>query len=171
MPQINLGCYVSQDRGLPVFYVTYIGSIVDKACFPKMMELNDDLGISEVRGFIMDRGFCSTANIKYLAKSKYDFIIEVEKRHKTAKMALDKARPEMFKLANRIDSGLYSLSMKGVFYGTAATMHIYFAQELSTSQMDALRRVVEEMENRLAQKSAGSMNFRNLKAQLFFMHS
>ena len=101
----------------------------------------------------MDRGFCSTANVKHLAKHKYDFIIGVEKRHKTTKMALDQARPEILKLSNRIGSGLYSLSMKGVFYGTAATMHIYFDQELSTSQTDALYRVVENLENRLKQKS------------------
>ena len=50
LPQINLGCYVAQDRGLPVFYVTYPGSIVDKAYLPKMMEFNDDLGVPEVKG-------------------------------------------------------------------------------------------------------------------------
>jgi len=32
VPQINLGCYLGQKSGLPVFYVTYPGSIVDKEC-------------------------------------------------------------------------------------------------------------------------------------------
>jgi transposase len=152
LPQINLGCYVAKDRALPVFYITYPGSIVDKSYLPKMMELNDDLGIADVSGFIMDRGFCSTANIQYLAKQNYEFIIGVEKRHKTTRMALDQARPELSQLANRIGSGLYSVSTKGVFYGTTATMHMYYDLELSRSQTDGLYRAIEDQENKLKQK-------------------
>jgi transposase len=153
LPQINFGCYVSKDRGLPVFYITYPGSIVDKSYLPKMMEFNGDLGITDVSCLIMDRGFCSTANIQYLAKQNHEFIIGVEKRHKTTKMALDQARPGLSQLTNRIGSGLYSVSTKGVFYGVTATMHMYYDQELSMSQTDGLYRTIEDQENKLKQKS------------------
>jgi transposase len=40
LPQINLGCLVSQETMLPIFYVTSCGSIVDKSHLPYMMAYN-----------------------------------------------------------------------------------------------------------------------------------
>jgi transposase len=151
IPQINLGCYVSEDTSLPIFYVTYNGSIVDKSALASMMAYNDELGVTEA-GFVMDRGFCSTANVRYMAGKGYDFIIGVEKRHKTTRMALDLLMPEINKVANRIDSGVFAMSSKGHFYGTASTMHVYYDQDLSHAQLDALCRLIDDDEARLAQK-------------------
>jgi hypothetical protein len=56
LPRINLGCYLSQDTGLPLFYVTYPGSIVDKSYMPYMMSYNNILNIKTKNiVFIMDR--------------------------------------------------------------------------------------------------------------------
>jgi transposase len=45
--QINLGCFVSEFTDLPVFYVTYPGSIVDKSHLPYLMAYGAE---AEMRG-------------------------------------------------------------------------------------------------------------------------
>jgi hypothetical protein len=86
LPQINLGCYLGEQSGLPMFYVTYPGSILDKSHLPYMMALNEELDIQNV-GFVMDRGFCSTANVGYMNSVGLPFIMGVEIRHKTTQAA------------------------------------------------------------------------------------
>jgi transposase len=103
LPQINLGCLLSESSGLPAFYATYPGSILDKSHLPYMTACNDDLGISE-DGFVLDRGFCSTGNVKHTAKMGWKFILGVEKRHKATRVAMDFARKTIFQTRNRPES-------------------------------------------------------------------
>ncbi|MDR3204369.1 MAG: hypothetical protein LBV23_06460 [Deltaproteobacteria bacterium] len=44
------------------------------------------------------------------------------------------------------------MSKKGCFYETTSTMHVYYAQDLSDAQTDALFRSSDDEESRLAQK-------------------
>jgi transposase len=37
LPQVNLGCYMGYESALPLFYVTYPGSIIDKSHMSCMM--------------------------------------------------------------------------------------------------------------------------------------
>lgn len=76
LPQINMSCYLLHESGLPVFYVTYPGSIVDKSHLPYMMAYNDELQIKDVV-FVMDRGFCTTTNIQWLNSQDYRFFAKV----------------------------------------------------------------------------------------------
>jgi transposase len=72
LPQINIGCYLDQQTGLPLFYVTYPGSIVDKSHLPYMMAYNKTLNVNTNTCHVMDRGFCSEANIVHMqGKSTY----------------------------------------------------------------------------------------------------
>jgi transposase len=151
LPQINLGCFVSESSELPIFYVTYPGSIVDKSHLPYMMAYNNELGIYNI-GFVLDRGFCSTANIQYLAISRYKFIIGVEKSHKTTKMAIDFFKPCIVDPANRIESCVFAMSSSGNHYGTRSTMHVYHDRSLADNQLDALFKELDKDENYLSQK-------------------
>ncbi|MDR3204820.1 MAG: transposase [Deltaproteobacteria bacterium] len=152
LPQINLGCFVSESNCLPVFYVTYPGSIVDKSHLSYMMAYNEELGISNV-GFVLDRGFCATANVQDMNKNSYDFIIGVEKRHKTTRMAIDLSRDCIESIHNRIESGVFAFAIRGCFYGTKSTMHIYYDRSLADNQVDGLFRSIENEENLLRQMS------------------
>jgi transposase len=152
LPQINLGCYLSESTGLPIFYVTYPGSIVDKSHLQYMMAYNSELGINNI-GFVMDRGFCTTSNIKYMAKSKLDFIIGAEIRHKSTKKTLDKVRDYIISMKNRTDQGIYALSVSDIFYGTTLTMHVYNDPSLAERQRRDLFRMVESWEEKLEQLS------------------
>jgi len=66
LPQVNYGMYYGEESRMPIFYCVYKGSIVDKSDLPYMMQYNELLGIDKVC-FVMDRGFFTEDNIKYLA--------------------------------------------------------------------------------------------------------
>ncbi len=150
LPQINLGCYTGERSGLPMFYVTYPGSIIDKSHLKYMMAYNDELDISNV-GFVLDRGFCSSANILYMKSKGFQFIIGVEIRHKTTREAVDKIRENITSMRFRIKQGIYARSVDGCFYGVNSTMHVFYDPELAERQRKDLYRTVESNEEKLAQ--------------------
>ena len=150
LPQINFGCYLGQISKLPVFYVTYPGSIVDKSHLKYMMEYNETLGISGAT-FVMDRGFCKTDNIKYMHSSKLRYIMGVNEEHKAIRAAIDKARDGIISVSNVAGTGVYSRQVQGRFYGMASTLHVYYSPEMAEFSRQALYRKVEMQEETLSQ--------------------
>jgi transposase len=117
-----------------------------------MMAYNDELGITDV-GFVLDRGFCSTANVGHLANGGYDFIIGVERRHKATQGVVRLAQTQVASIDQRIESGVFAWSFPGVFYGAKATMHVYYDRKLADLKLDALVRAVDNAEDEIRQKS------------------
>ena len=146
LPQINFGCYLGQKSKLPVFYVTYPGSIVDKSHLPYMMAHNETLGIRKVC-FVMDRGFCTTSNISFMHNSKLFYVIGVEMGHKSTLAAVDEVRDEIVSIRHIVKTGIYARPAHGRYYGSTSTMHIYYDPDLAERQRQNLyRRVVVEEE-------------------------
>jgi transposase len=150
LPQINFGFFLSQDTRLPLFYVTYPGSIVDKSHLPYMMAYNEDLGIKDVC-FVMDRGFCSTGNLRHMSKEGLGFVMSVEIRHKTTRGAIDCVRSGLPSFRNKVDKTVYGMAVPGHYYGVDATMHVFYDPGLAESHKRDLERGVEADEERLAQ--------------------
>ena len=150
LPQINLGCYFGYESRLPLFYVTYPGSIVDKSHMSYMMANNDELGIKGVT-FVMDKGFCSTANIRYMHSRRMSYLIGVEVRHKATLGAINSVRDNILSMEKRISHGVYADYAHGFFYGEQTNMHIYFDPVLAESHRSDLYRTVEVQEEKLNQ--------------------
>jgi len=150
LPQINLGLYMGQKSGLPVFYTCYGGSIVDKSHLPYMMAYNQELGISDVT-FIMDKGFCTQANIIYMHENHYAYIMGVEIRHAGTAQAILAVRDDICSMRKRIRAGIYADSIRSTFYGVNTCMHIYFDPLLGERQRADLYREVEAQEEILVQ--------------------
>jgi len=150
LAQLNLGCYLSQESGLPIFCVTYPGSIVDKSHLSYMMAYNSELGIEDV-GFVMDKGFCTTDNVRHMKGKGLDFVIGVEIGHKATRGAVDAVREGMVSMRNRTIQGIYAKSVRGIFYGAYTTLHVYHDTGLAERQRRDLFRTVELWEERLAQ--------------------
>jgi transposase len=151
LEQVNLGCYLSESSGLPIFYTVYNGAIVDKSQLPHMLAFNKELGITDV-GFILDRGFCSTANIRHMAGEGLTFIIGVEKRHKTTRVAIDFARKIIHLMDNRTkcQDGIYAISADGHYYGTDCTMHVYYDPKMAEDQRTILDQKLTKKEELFA---------------------
>jgi len=150
LSQVNLGCYLSQATGLPVFYVTYPGSVVDKSHLSYMMAYNEELGIKDV-GFVMDRGFCSTANVGYMTGASLDFVVGAVSWHKQVRRAIGSVAGSITSMRNHIGCGVYARSVTGTFYGAEAVMHVFFDPGASERQRRDLFCTVESAECRLFQ--------------------
>jgi transposase len=150
LPQINMGCYIQQQSGLPIFYVTYPGSIIDKSHMPYIMEYNKDLDINNVI-FVMDRGFCSTRNLQWLHSNNMQYVMGVDKFHKATGAAIDQVKDNIISLRNRVKEGVYSETIHSRFYGITSYMHIFYNNELSEIQRTNLFRRVEDNTDKLRQ--------------------
>jgi len=149
LQQINLGCYLSQDDGMPLFYVTYPGSITDKTHLPYMMAYNDDLGIADVC-FVTDRGFCMTSNIKYMHSAKKSYVCGADIGHKDAANAVKSVMSDILSMRNLIKQGVYAHTVQSQFYGVKTTLHVYFDPDTAERQRKDLHRIVVIEDERLS---------------------
>jgi len=148
LPQINMALYMGQTSLLPMFYVTYNGSIVDKSHLEYMMAYNEELGIENV-SFVMDRGFATTDNAEYMRSKGYPFILGAGVSLKAIQQAFAENKPGVEDAKNYIlDEKVYGLAIKGRFYRIAATLHVFYDPEsISKQTADFFRKIaVEEQE-------------------------
>lgn len=151
LPQINMALYMGQTSLLPMFYVTYAGSIIDKSHLKFMMAYNSELEIENV-SFVMDRGFASTDNAEFMRANGYPFILGAEFRLKAIQQAFAENKDSIHSAENYIlNEKVYGLPVKGRFYRIASTLHIFFDPAAVAQQTeDFFRKIVVE-ENELAQ--------------------
>jgi hypothetical protein len=150
LPQVNMALYLGQSSKLPVFYLTYKGSIVDKSHLQYMMAFNDELGIQNV-SFVLDCGFCSTANLEYMREHHYTFIVAVEIRHKSTKAAIDKVRAHIDSMEYLINGNVRGIAVKDVYYRVDSTMHVFFDGERKIIEDANLKRTADDIVAELQQ--------------------
>ena len=73
----NLALAFDKTNRVPLFYETYGGSITDVAQFAYTVDKVKEFGYKKV-GFILDRGYFSKDNIRYLDANKYAFVMMVK---------------------------------------------------------------------------------------------
>lgn len=76
-PIFNYAIAYDHDNRDPLFYEGYPGSIVDTAQFQIMLDKAKGYGYRNC-GFILDRGYFSKANLRFMDKNGYDFVIMVK---------------------------------------------------------------------------------------------
>lgn len=74
LPVINYSIGYDQSNREPLFYEAYPGSIVDISQLHYMIDKAAGYGYKKT-GFILDRGYFSKENIRYMDQCGYDFII------------------------------------------------------------------------------------------------
>ena len=77
LPIINYSIAYDCNNREPLFYETYPGSIVDISQLQMMLDKAVAYGYKNA-GFILDRGYFSRENIRYMDKCGYDFVIMVK---------------------------------------------------------------------------------------------
>jgi hypothetical protein len=76
-PVFNYSIVYDQYNREPLFYEAYPGSIVDVSQLQCMLGKAEGYGYKNV-GFILDRGYFSKENIRFMDKCGYDFVIMVK---------------------------------------------------------------------------------------------
>jgi transposase len=153
LPQINMAMYLEYQSMLPVFFLTYPGSIVDKSHLPYMMEFNKDLDIEGV-SFVMDRGFPSTANLEFMRSEGLPFVAAVETRSKAIRDVLAREGGLLRSSRNRLDDlEVFGTGVKGRYFGVASTLHIYYDYRRKAEQIHDIYRKIASQEEILCQKT------------------
>ena len=76
-PIFNFSIAYDKKNRLPLFYEVYTGSINDMSQLQSMLEKAEAYGYKNA-GFILDRGYFSEPNIRFMERNGYDFIIMVK---------------------------------------------------------------------------------------------
>ena len=74
LPVFNLSIAMDKTNRVPLFYEEYPGSVTDVSQFTFMVDKVIEYGYKKI-GFILDRGYFSKENIRYIDKNGYTFII------------------------------------------------------------------------------------------------
>ena len=152
LPQLNLGMYYGEASLLPLYYRIYPGSIPDKAHLKYMAE---DTGVlsSKKTKFVMDRGFYSADNLRYLTEKNCRFVIALPGNLKYITELVAKKGNE---LINRSEYKLGTELPYGKAYdvtelGFRMRVHLYYDPLKAANDSAALFRTVEKMEKELAE--------------------
>ena len=74
LPVFNLSIAMDKTNRVPLFYEEYPGSITDVSQFTFMVDKVIEYGYRKI-GFILDRGYFSKDNIRYIDENDYSFMI------------------------------------------------------------------------------------------------
>ena len=74
LPVFNLSIAMDKTNRVPLFYEEYPGSVTDVSQFTFMVDKVIEYGYKKI-GFILDRGYFSKDNIRYIDENGYTFII------------------------------------------------------------------------------------------------
>lgn len=91
LPIFNYSVAYDCNNREPLFYEDYPGSIVDVSQLQCMLDKAKAYGYKNA-GFILDRGYFSRENIKYMDKCGYDFVIMVKGMKALVREAIMKAK-------------------------------------------------------------------------------
>lgn len=150
LPQLNLGMYFGEESQLPLYYRTYPGSISDKAHLKYMIEDNEFINAKKTR-FVMDRGFYSAANLKYLVDNGYRFVIALPGSLKYCSEMIEKHGEEIknhsaYRLGHKLPFGKkYETNVLGF----RMNVHLFYDNEKAIKEMNSLYELIDSQENAL----------------------
>ncbi len=94
LPQINLSMVLDKDKGIPVMYDIYPGSIVDVTTLKNTIKKIEAYEVNDYT-LVMDRGSFSTGNIEELLHEKIPFIMPATMMLKSVKELMSLAQKDI----------------------------------------------------------------------------
>lgn len=152
LPQINLGMYYGEESMLPLYYRIYPGSITDKAHLKYMAEDTGLLNGRKIK-FVMDRGFYSAENLRYLVEKNCRFVIALPGSLKYCQALIEKHRDE---IVNKSDCYLgvgkpYGRSYEVNDLGFRMKVHVYYDPDKAAYDGRMLHEEIARTENELSE--------------------
>ena len=94
LPQVNLSMIVDKEKGIPVMYDIYPGSIVDVTTLKNTIKKIEAYGVNNFT-LVMDRGFFSKGNIEELIHEQIPFIMPATMTLKSVKELMSSAQKDI----------------------------------------------------------------------------
>ena len=152
-PIFNYAVAYDRTNREPLFYEEYPGSIVDMAQLQIMLEKAKGYGYRNV-GFILDRGYFSKANLRFMDKNGYDFVIMVKgMRSLIRDLILEKRGTFEEVRANSIRQyKTYGTTIKRQLYPSDEKeryFHLYYSSGRHAAEQEVLEAKLDRMKNAL----------------------
>ena len=155
LPQINYGMYYCEESRIPVYYMVYPGSIVDKVHCTYMIDGTDALNLKKVY-FVMDKGFFTSDNLKFITEKGHRFVITMPPSLKLYRELVDKNKDDII---NNIDCKIndrlmYCKKVEETVYGFRMNVHIFYNQTKAADNAAAFYDKLNSMENDLSKMTS-----------------
>jgi hypothetical protein len=152
LPEKRLAFYVSRESGLPAFYVTCAGPVIDSSSLPDMTALNGELGIRDVC-FVTGGGFCNAENLRDMADGGLDFVTGTDAGGKETRDAMKEGRRRLYwSPLNDIGDGFSAVAMRDFCHWEGLATHVFLDARLAEDQLDGLRQEIQAKEGELSRK-------------------
>ena len=161
LPIINYSIAYDCKNREPLFYEDYPGSIVDVSQLQCMLDKAKAYGYKKA-GFILDRGYFSRENIRYMDKCGYDFIIMVKGMRSFVTEQIKKVRGSF---ENEWNTSIGRYHVNGttvktpVFYSDEKDrcLHIYYSCDKAASEKWILESSIRKMTSYLKKMEGQSV--------------
>jgi transposase len=154
LPQLNFAMYYGQQSMLPLYYCVYPGSVPDKVHLEYMLRDNELIGCKRTK-YVMDRGFFTADNLRFMTEAGTRFIISVPNSSLFAKELIDKHRSQIVNRSEcRLGKNLpYAKEVIREDFGMRVKAHIYYSPAKAATEEEILFNDLERCERALSEMS------------------
>lgn len=171
LPVFNYAVGYDVNNEVPLFYEKYPGSINDVSQLQIMLEKIKGYGYRHV-GFILDRGYFSKDNIRYMDENDYDFVIMVKGMAKFVRSLIEEVHGSF---ENKRDYSLrkhrlYGTTVKKMLFGTDKQeryFHVFYSDMKASAERENLEARIEKMKRVLDSVKGKAVSFSGEYAHYF----
>lgn len=137
---------------LPLYYCVYPGSVPDKTHLEYMLRDNGLIGLKGTK-YVMDRGFFTADNLRFMTDAGARFIISVPNSSLFAKELIDKYRNQIVNRSEcRLGKNLpYAKSVIREDFGMRVKAHIFYNPTKAAAEEEILFDEIEKCEHALSE--------------------
>ena len=149
LPIFNVAIVFDKTNQIPLLYEEYPGSINDVSQFTYMVDKVKEYKYRNI-GFILDRGYFSKENIRYMEKNKFSFIIMVKGRKELVASLVDANRNtfETVRSCAIRSYRVYGKTVQAKLYEDDTKdryIHIYFNPSRQAAEREQLEQKIEKL--------------------------
>jgi transposase len=148
--QINLAFLFGHNSKLPISYEVLQGNMPDKKTLINMINFTQQIS-KKIIMFILDQGFETEENLRYMHENKYNFIIPLSYSRTDNKKLLEKFACKVYQHKNRIHKfQTYGLTVDVDIYDIPVNAHLYFNLSKAEREDDVLENKLIKYEEEIA---------------------
>lgn len=174
LPVFNLSIAMDKTNRVPLFYEEYPGSVTDVSQFTFMVDKVIEYNYKKI-GFILDRGYFSKDNIRYIDENDYTFIIMCKgRRSLVSSLVLDnqgsfetkrEAAIRAYKVyGTTVMARLYEDDTKERYF------HIYYNPSKQAGEREVLEQRIEKLRQFMEKRVGKEETFGKAYQDYFHLH-
>ena len=155
-PIVNYSIAYDKNNSKPLFYEAYPGSLVDVSQLQHTLKKAEGYGYKHV-GFILDRGYFSQPNIRFMDKHGYDFVMMLKGNKKLVAEMIRKNRGtfEDHRECSIRDYRVSGTTIAGRLYPSDEKdryFHLYYSDKKKAAEKEVLQERIDRMADVLKER-------------------